>query len=65
MTEDLNEAGENNCTEGGDGHRIFAGTDHSDVVALYSNTCGYLVWDSWQPGENAAIPITLEELGLR
>ena len=65
VTEQLNEHTENECTEGGDGTAIYAGTDRSDIVRMFWSPCGYLVWDSWKPGENAAIPITLEELGLR
>lgn len=65
VTEQLNEHTENDCTEGGDGTAIFAGTDRSDVVRMYWSPCGYLVWDSWEPGGSLAIPITLEELGLR
>lgn len=57
---------ENDCLDLDDAPAyVKAVTDRADVVHLYLSPCGYLVWDSWQPGENAAIPITLEELGLR
>lgn len=65
VEERLDEHGENDCTEGGDGTAIYAGTDRSDVVRLSWSPCGFLFWNSWEPGDGAAIPITLEGLGLR
>uniref|UniRef100_UPI00160180D5 hypothetical protein n=1 Tax=Nocardioides stalactiti TaxID=2755356 RepID=UPI00160180D5 len=64
LGDDLEETGENDCLEGGDGGYLRVATDRSDVVWLFTNPCGYLRWDSWRPGEGAAIPTTFEELGI-
>ena len=60
------DAGNKACVEGEDASTyILASTDRSDVERLYPSPCGYLKWTAWGPGQRAAIPITLEELGLR
>lgn len=65
IAEDLNEYGENSCTELQDApSTLFAATDHGDVVRLTESPCGWLHWGSWKPGDGAAIPTTLKDLGL-
>lgn len=39
-------------------------TDRADVVRLTDTGCGFLLWDGPRPGENGAIPTTLDDLGL-
>ncbi|MFW6866608.1 hypothetical protein ACOACQ_04420 [Nocardioides sp. CPCC 206347] len=65
VAEDLNEFGENNCTELQDAPlTLVAATDHGDVIRLTQSPCGFLNWNSWELGEGKAIPTTLEDLGL-
>lgn len=64
VAEDLNEYGENTCTELQDApSTLFVATDHGDVVQLTESPCGFLTWNG-PPGESKAIPTTLEDLGL-
>jgi hypothetical protein len=66
VTADETTEDENDCLELDDAPAYLkAVTDRADIVHLFLSPCGYLVWDSWEPGQNAAIPISLEELGLR
>jgi len=66
VTGDAGADEENRCLDLDDAPAYLKlATDHADVVRLYRSPCGYLVWQGWAPGQNAAIPITLEDFGLR
>lgn len=63
--EQLNDAGENECTELDDeAPFLLVGTDRSDVLRLFESPCGTLIWSGWVPGQSVAIPITLADLGI-
>ncbi|KRA31431.1 MULTISPECIES: hypothetical protein [unclassified Nocardioides] len=65
VAEDLNDFGENTCTELEDpSSTLLAATDHGDVVRLTESPCGFLYWSSWELGEGKALPTTLKDLGL-
>ncbi|MCX6402117.1 MAG: hypothetical protein NTX33_19570 [Propionibacteriales bacterium] len=64
VADDVDDTGANICTEIDESASLLVATDHGDVVRLADTPCGWLHWNSWQPGDGAAIPTTFEALGL-
>lgn len=44
---------------------LVVATDHGDVTRFVDSGCGHLRWEGRLPEEARAIPITMEQLGLR
>lgn len=63
VAEELNDFGENECTELETRPRdLLLTTDRGDVVRLFESPCGDLGYSSWRLGESFRIPVSYDEV---